>query len=107
MLVEGSESVLGKCGRRAQLAGTERRQRLARRLDIFRGRRKTLGQRQQAIEAHALDLKARSGRSTARILKHRRDEPIIAGRKVTCHVWCPLTSTWVPIPAACGRPWRR
>src|ERR1700730_2023623 len=97
MLVEGSESVLGKCGRRAQLAGTERRQRLARRLDIFRGRRKALGQRQQAVETHALDLKARSGRSTAGILKHRRDEPIIAGRKVTRHACRPLTSTWMLI----------
>ena len=44
------------------------------------------------------------GGRTARILKHRRDEPIIAGRKITRHVWRLLLSL---IPVACGRPWRR
>src|SRR5260370_38073240 len=92
MLVEGSEAIFSEGGRRAQLAGTQRRQRLARRLDIFRGRRKTLGQRQQAIEAHALHLKPPTRRPPPRILTPPRHPPRIAPPQPTRHVSPPLTS---------------
>src|SRR5882757_5247704 len=107
MLVEGPKSVLGKRSRRAQLAGAKRRQRPPRASNIFCKSCKPLGQWQQAIEAHAFDLEAGIGRGTTRILKNRRDEPIIAGRKIACHVCVPFKSAWMSIPAACGRPWRR
>src|SRR5512141_2108415 len=105
MLVESEESVLGECARRAQLAGTKRGQRPACGLNISGDLRKTFGQCRHPVEAHALDLVAGSGGRAARILKHRRDEPVIAGRKVTRHLWRLLVSSLIPV--ACGRPWRR
>src|SRR5260370_40343283 len=104
MLVEGSKSMLGKRRRRAQFAGAKRRQRPPRSLNILCHLRKSLRQRQQAVKTHALDLVAGGGRSAARILEHRRDESIIAGRKLVRHLWRPLDTL---IPVACGRPWRR
>src|SRR5438876_12411998 len=89
MLVEASKSVLGKRRRRAQLAGAKRRQWPPRGSDMFRGSRKAFGQRQQRVKTHAFDLKAGVGRSPARILKHRRDEGVIAGRKILRHLWLP------------------
>jgi hypothetical protein len=50
---------------------------------------KSVRQRDQSIEAHTLDLKTGIRRSTARILKHRRDETITAGRKIARHVSLP------------------
>src|SRR2546428_13794636 len=89
MLVEASKSVLGKRRRRAQLAGAKRRQRPPRGSDMFRGSRKAFGQRQQRIKTHPFDLKSGGGRSPARILKHRRDKGVIAGRKNLRHPWLP------------------
>src|SRR5882724_5625520 len=105
MLVEGPKSVLGKRGRRAQLAGAERRQRPPRASNIFCNSCKPLGQWPQAVEAHAFDLEAGIGCGTTRKLKHGRDEPIIAGRKIARHVLRPFHL--MLIPAAYGRPWRR
>jgi len=89
VLVEGEKSGLGERRRRTQFAGAERRQRPRGVPNIFRGSRKALGQRQQAIETHALDLKTGIGRRAARILKHRRDKTIIARWKIARHVWRP------------------
>jgi len=49
---------------------------------MFRGRRETFGQRQQAVEPHAFDLMTGIGGGAARILKHGRNESIIAGREM-------------------------
>jgi hypothetical protein len=87
VLVEGEKSGLGERRRRTQFAGTERRQRPPRIPNILRGLREAFGQWQQAIETHALDLETWIGRRAARILKHRRNETIIAGWKITRHVW--------------------
>src|SRR5258708_25628218 len=103
MLVEFSKPVLGKRRRRAQLTGAERRQRPPRRPNILCDLRKSLRQRQQTIKTHALDLKAGRSRSAARILKHRRDEPVIAGWKIARHAWCSVDG-FIPFP--CGPPSR-
>src|SRR5207344_3427273 len=66
-LVEDSKPVLGKRGRRAQLAGAKRCQRPSRASNIFRDLDKTFGKRQQFVEMHPLDLKTGICRRTARI----------------------------------------
>src|SRR6202012_3517902 len=62
----------------------------ARGLDIFCDLREPFGKRQQPVETDALDLEARIGLGTARILKHRRNEAIIAGRKILRGHGCSL-----------------
>ena len=69
-------------------------------LNVVCDLRKSLGQRQQPVEAHALDLEARIGRGPARILKHGRDEPIIAGWKVASS--CPALPDDAPDPWHAG-----
>ena len=86
MLVEVAKSLFGERRRRTQLAGTERRQRPARVLNVFRDLAKPsasgsgLSKRTRSIS------NPRIGRSAARILKHGRNEPVIAGGKIARHV---------------------
>src|ERR1700738_4576092 len=77
-LVEGSKTVFRKRRGRAQLAGTERRQRSAGRLDNLRDLFKTLLQWHNIREAYALDAEAGKSRNAARILADARHEPVAA-----------------------------
>src|SRR5205085_11663359 len=93
MQIEIPKALVGKRGRRAQLAGAERRQWPARALNVFRDLRETIGQRHRPVEAHALDLESGIGCDSTRILEHGRNEPVIAGGKVARHV-CSLFSCY-------------
>jgi hypothetical protein len=84
--VEIAKSLVGESSRRSQLAGTERRQRPARRLNVFCDLRKAFSQRHPFVEPHPLDLIAGIGSHAAGILKHGRDEAVVAGGKVARHV---------------------
>src|SRR4051794_7223301 len=86
MLVEDTKALIRERRGRAQLAGAKRGQRPAHSLNILRGARKSLRQRNQSIETHALDFEAGIGGGTARILKHSRDEPVTAGWKIARRV---------------------
>ncbi len=77
-LVEGAEAVIVERQRRAQLTGTEGRERPPPGLDDALHALEAGSKRKRVAKGDALDLKPGLGSHASRILEHRRDEAIAA-----------------------------